>query len=236
VAPPSPKPPVPPGPKPATPRADDGPRWLSRPVRGLPAQRADAPPPAAGSPPAAPGGLESTNRAPEALPAQLRVAAWGTNALIAGVALLASCAVVAALFLAARAPTNAERAETATRLLNALPKSSATPSVAPRETPSAAPSVPVPTAVPIVPIPPEAPTPTPTASTPPAPAAGEGEGTISTPPDAAGHRVFVDGRYAGVSPGPIKVRCGQHVVKVGSGGTPRAVDVPCGGDALVPTR
>jgi hypothetical protein len=26
------------------------------------------------------------------------------------------------------------------------------------------------------------------------------------------------------------------VVKVGSGGTPHAVDVPCGGDVLVPTR
>jgi hypothetical protein len=46
----------------------------------------------------------------------------------------------------------------------------------------------------------------------------------------------VDGRYAGDSPGPIKVHCGSHLVKVGSGGTPRTVDVPCGGEVLVSTR
>jgi hypothetical protein len=48
--------------------------------------------------------------------------------------------------------------------------------------------------------------------------------------------VFVDGRYVGDSPGPIKVHCGSHVVKVGSGGNPHTVEVPCGGDVIVPTR
>jgi hypothetical protein len=182
------------------------------------------------------------------LPAQLRVGPWRTYALIAAVALLASAGVVAALYFAARAPTNAERAETAKGLLAPLATSaapSATPAEAPIAPPIAAPTpAPTPTAT-ATPTPTATATATPTAAaaatptataTPPAPALASGEGTISTPPDAAGHRVFVDGRYAGDSPGPIKVRCGSRVVKVGSGGTPRTVDVPCGSGVLVSTH
>jgi len=46
----------------------------------------------------------------------------------------------------------------------------------------------------------------------------------------------VDGRYAGDSPGQIQVHCGPHTVKIGSGGTARAVDVPCGGEISVTSR
>ena len=154
------------------------------------------------------------------------------------VVLFVTSAVAVALLSLARAPPDSA---SATRELIALGKSSAVPSGAPSTNPTKTPT-PVPTAAStewLAPIPRPAPsasaasTPSaaPTAaSTPPA-----DDGTISTPPSAAGHRVFVDGRYAGDSPGPIKVRCGQHVVKVGSGGTPHSVDVPCGGDALVST-
>jgi hypothetical protein len=197
----------------------------------------------------APRALDSANLPPEALPAQLSVGPWRTYALIAGVALLASAGVVVALYFAARAPTNAERAETAKGLLAPLATASAARSQA-----SAAATIPVPIAAPTPPPTPTptvtpiatpaatpiaTPTPTPTATptaTLTAPALAASEGTISTPPDAAGHRVFVDGRYAGDSPGPIKVRCGSRVVKIGSGGTPRTVDVPCGGGVLVSTR
>ena len=192
--------------------------------------------PAAGSPP--PGHVtspvqETTSIAPEAMTAQLGVGRWGTYVRIAIVVALVSSAVVVALLFAARPPADAE---SATRSLATLARRSATPgaqpSVAPSETPTAVP-IAVSAAAPMA-IPTEAPTPTASASPTPAPAASEG--TISTPPSAAGHRVFVDGRYAGDSPGPLKVRCGPRAVKVGSGGTARTVDVPCGGDVVVPTR
>jgi len=181
--------------------------------------------------------------AQEPVPVPVEGGRWGIYVRVGGIAVLAASAVVAALIFAARAPGNAE---SATRSLTALATARATPSATPSETatatatPSETPTavpIPIPTAAPES-IPSAAPTPTATASTTPpaAPTPAAGEGTISTPPNAAGHRVFVDDRYAGDSPGPIKVRCGKRVVKVGSGGTPHAVDVPCGGDVLVPTR
>jgi hypothetical protein len=221
-----------------TPPRDDGPRWLPRPERDVAAKSGDAPPPAAGAPPVAlpvPRGRESTNLAPEALPAQLRVGPWRTYALIAGVALLASFGVAAALYFAARSPTSRERTETATRLLTAgtTPNTPASAALSAAPNPPA-PIVPIPSVVPIVPMPSAVPSAAASASAAPSPAADEG--SIRTPPEAAGHRVFVDGRYAGDSPGPITVRCGQHLVKVGSGGSAHAVDVPCGGDVLVLAR
>ena len=60
-------------------------------------------------------------------------------------------------------------------------------------------------------------------------------GTVVLPPRAAGHRIFVDGRRAktqetseGVA--PLRLRCGHHVVQIGSGGTPDPVELPCGGE------
>jgi hypothetical protein len=49
--------------------------------------------------------------------------------------------------------------------------------------------------------------------------------TSDAPP---GHRVFVNGRAVGYTPRSILVRCGTARVKVGSGGRPHVVDVPCG--------
>jgi hypothetical protein len=54
------------------------------------------------------------------------------------------------------------------------------------------------------------------------------EGTIV---GAEGHRLWIDGRLA---TGFIEVvACGRHLVKVGSAGTPREVNVPCGDEVAV---
>jgi hypothetical protein len=48
---------------------------------------------------------------------------------------------------------------------------------------------------------------------------------------AVDHRLFIDGRL--VQGNRSEVKCGKHVVKCGSQGTPRTVDVPCGGEITV---
>jgi hypothetical protein len=52
---------------------------------------------------------------------------------------------------------------------------------------------------------------------------------LSTTAGGASHRVFVDGRVVGEGPGPMTAPCGPHEVKIGSLGTPKIVDLPCGG-------
>jgi len=64
-------------------------------------------------------------------------------------------------------------------------------------------------------------------------AAAAGMGDILTKASAGGHRIFVDDRVVGNSPDPTHVRCGKHTVRIGSAGTPRDVDVPCGGSIVV---
>jgi hypothetical protein len=56
---------------------------------------------------------------------------------------------------------------------------------------------------------------------------------IALPPAADSHRVYVDGRLAGVPPPPIVVGCGRHVVKIGSQGREQTVVIPCGGSVSV---
>jgi hypothetical protein len=58
---------------------------------------------------------------------------------------------------------------------------------------------------------------------------GADRGVLLMPPAADSHRVYVDGRLAGVPPPPIVVGCGKHVVKIGSQGREQSVIVPCGG-------
>jgi serine/threonine-protein kinase len=58
-------------------------------------------------------------------------------------------------------------------------------------------------------------------------------GTITVPESRAGHRVYVDKRVIGESPGTFTVRCGWQAVKVGSQGNVQNVNVPCGGDVEV---
>jgi len=58
-------------------------------------------------------------------------------------------------------------------------------------------------------------------------------GNVKTPRVAQGRRIFVDGTVQGVAPATVVVACGKHIIKVGSNGTPRTVDVPCGSDVMV---
>jgi hypothetical protein len=68
-------------------------------------------------------------------------------------------------------------------------------------------------------------------------------GTVRLPARAAGHRIFVDGRRAKTPPeqqqkedesadgvAPLRLRCGSHLVQIGSGGTPERIEIPCGGE------
>lgn len=55
------------------------------------------------------------------------------------------------------------------------------------------------------------------------------KGVLILPSAADTHRVYVDGRMAGVPPPPIVVACGRHAVKIGSQGREQVVNVPCGG-------
>ena len=58
---------------------------------------------------------------------------------------------------------------------------------------------------------------------------GGERGVLLMPLNADSHRVYVDGRLAGVPPPPIVIGCGKHVVKIGSQGREQSVIVPCGG-------
>jgi len=55
------------------------------------------------------------------------------------------------------------------------------------------------------------------------------KGVLILPSAADSHRVYVDGRLAGVPPPPIVVGCGRHTIKIGSQGREQVVLVPCGG-------
>lgn len=63
-------------------------------------------------------------------------------------------------------------------------------------------------------------------------------GTVVLPARASGHRIFVDGRRAKteeISGGiePLHLRCGSHVIQIGSGGTPESIDLPCRGEVQI---
>jgi hypothetical protein len=72
---------------------------------------------------------------------------------------------------------------------------------------------------------PSPPPPSPSKAPPPPPAATHAELVVVKPP---GHRVFVDGRVVGESPGTFRVSCGKHTVKVGSAGASQTVALTCG--------
>ena len=173
-----------------------------------------APAPAAPMPPRGFTPLPQIDRGTlKEIPLDGAIGSRGTYALIAGILLVASAAIVGALFFAHRSP--AAPTPIASLPITATPTPTATPTATATATPTATP------------------TPTATSTPPPTRPTAAYDGTIVTPAKSGGHRVFVDGRYAGDSPGPIKVRCGTHSVKIGSGGTTHPVDVPCGGEIMV---
>jgi hypothetical protein len=103
---------------------------------------------------------------------------------------------------------------------------------------------PLPVAVPPPSIPPasalpevRSPTPPPAPSASDLPSATEGhaaipatEGHVALPASVAGHRIFVDGHVVGEGLRDVRLRCGRHSVRIGSAGTTRRIDVPCGGE------
>ena len=56
----------------------------------------------------------------------------------------------------------------------------------------------------------------------------DGKGDIVPPRSAAGHRVFVDGAQVGEGTHAIRVDCGDHRLRIGSGGKEHLLAVPCG--------
>jgi serine/threonine-protein kinase len=59
---------------------------------------------------------------------------------------------------------------------------------------------------------------------------------IKTTGALPGRRIFVDKRTVGQTPAAITVSCGVHTVQLGSAGTARQIDVPCGGELDVGAR
>jgi len=63
-------------------------------------------------------------------------------------------------------------------------------------------------------------------------------GTVVLPVRAAGHRIFVDGRrlkaqgnaQGSTEDGPVRLRCGPHVIQIGTSGSQEAINVPCHGE------
>lgn len=57
---------------------------------------------------------------------------------------------------------------------------------------------------------------------------------LTLPPYAAGHRVFLDKALLHKASSPIRLKCGEHTIKIGSSGKPRLVDLPCGREFTLP--
>lgn len=57
----------------------------------------------------------------------------------------------------------------------------------------------------------------------------QGMGLIKTS-GRPNRRIFVDAHIVGQTPASVRVKCGEHYVKIGSSGHPRLVDIPCGGE------
>jgi len=59
---------------------------------------------------------------------------------------------------------------------------------------------------------------------------------LNTALAAPGHRIFVDGRAVAETPAAVEVGCGKHEIKLGSAGTPRTIDLPCGQELTIGDR
>ncbi len=131
--------------------------------------------------------------------------------------------------------TDAPAASAAAKGAKAPPASKAAASAV-----SAASAAPTTKAVPTPPAPPPAvapPPPTkappPVAAKPPPSSPKATTGTVNLPVAAKGHRVFSDGKLAGHDNAPLTLSCGKHAIKIGSGGKPQNIDVPCGGEVTI---
>ena len=59
---------------------------------------------------------------------------------------------------------------------------------------------------------------------------------MKTTGTAPGRRIFVDERTVGQTPETVVVKCGSRAIKLGSAGSTRTIDVPCGGEITVGDR
>ena len=129
---------------------------------------------------------------------------------------LAACVALGVLFTLPPPPGDDNRASTAPTASMTKPTASIEPT-APTESSPAPPAASISRETPL-------PTPAPTSTV----------GTLTTPPRARSHRVFVDGRYAAARSGAsLSLHCGTHVVRIGSKGKDQPVNVPCGGSIAV---
>jgi hypothetical protein len=160
------------------------------------------------------------------------VAIWSSVLVVLGVAL------GAAVVLGVRNGTYARLRESAKSV---AVRSSSKPATAAAAAPAPAPAdtqvvAPAPSA-PVAPAPvAAAPAPLPTVAVDalaPAPIPADSS-LVTFPAYAQGHRVFIDGRLVAVADGtPTKVKCGRHMVKIGSARKPRVLDFACGRDVVV---
>ena len=68
----------------------------------------------------------------------------------------------------------------------------------------------------------------------PKPAIAANESLVTFPAYAQGHRVFLDGRVLPVDPGtPTTMKCGRHMLKIGSARRARVLDFACGREVIV---
>jgi hypothetical protein len=68
----------------------------------------------------------------------------------------------------------------------------------------------------------------------PGPAVDPSVGLVTLPARAKGHRVYVDGKLLHDTTSPAPIPCGARTIKIGSRGSARAYDVPCGGELELP--
>jgi len=58
-------------------------------------------------------------------------------------------------------------------------------------------------------------------------------GLVHTTGAAPNRRIFVDDKTVGQTPESVTVKCGTHMVKLGSAGKPQSIDIPCGAEITV---
>jgi eukaryotic-like serine/threonine-protein kinase len=68
------------------------------------------------------------------------------------------------------------------------------------------------------------------------PSAHAGTTLLSTANASPSHRIFFDGRVVGETPTTVEVPCGKHTVQLGSAGTTRTLDLPCGQELVIGDR
>jgi serine/threonine-protein kinase len=56
---------------------------------------------------------------------------------------------------------------------------------------------------------------------------------IKTEGAAPNRRIFFDEKVVGQTPETVTVKCGSHVVKLGSSGKPQTIDLPCGAEITI---